>query len=396
MNIVKHDLLFCPGPVNVAKNVWQVTAKSIGHREEEFSDLLTSLTHKLLKVYEVKNQNHYYPVFITGSGTAANETILSSIVGVKHILILINGDFGERLYNTSALHNKHTHKLVFEWCEEINTAQVEQYLQHHKIDIIAMVHHETSTGMLNPVKDIGELAHKYKAQLVVDTISSAPVEKLDIENWHVTFCSASSGKAFSSLPGLGIIIGERNAFEELREQPTRTTYLNLYNLYHFSKTIQQTPNTPAVHLFLALDKALTNILALGVEKWRQTIRERALMLRRGMRKLGLHFLIDEHSRSSILTIVIPPEHITVDVLKKKLKEKRIIIYDGKGPLLDNVFQVGNIGELTKSDINHFLCSLKDILGALEDPAPKRVQAFEDPEGRAFLQRRARRRIGDDL
>jgi 2-aminoethylphosphonate-pyruvate transaminase len=361
MNKVKHDLLFCPGPVNVAKNVWQVTAKSIGHREEEFSDLLTNLTHKLLKVYEVKNKNHYHPVIITGSGTAANEAILSSIVGVKHILILINGEFGERLYNTSKLHNKHTHKLVFEWCEEINTAQVEQYLQNHKIDIIAMVHHETSTGMLNPVKDIGELAHKYKAQLFVDTISSVPVEKIDIEKWHVTFCSTSSGKAISSLPGLGIIIGDRNAFEGLREQPTKVAYLNLYNLYHFSKTIQQTPNTPAVHLFLALDQALTNILAIGVEKWRQTIRERALMLRRGMRKLGLQFLIDEHSMSSTLTVVIPPEHIIVDVLKKKLKEKRVIIYNGKGPLLNKVFQVGNIGELTKNEINYFLHSLKGIL-----------------------------------
>ncbi len=357
----KQDLLFCPGPVQVANNVWRAASKSMGHREQEFSKLIANLNDKFLQIYEVKNKSKYYSVIITGSGTAANETVLSSIVGTKHVLSLINGEFGERLYNISKVHNKYTHKLDFAWGEEINTAKVEQFLKSHKIGVITMAHHETSTGMLNSIEEIGNLAHKYKSQLFVDTVSSIPAEKIDLEKWHVTFCSTSSGKAISSLPGLGIIIGEKKAFEELKGQPVKIVYLNLYNLYHFSKTIMQTPNTPGVQLFYALDQALNNILKSGIEKWRQTIRERALMLRGGMRKLGLKFFIDEWYMSSVLTTVIPPKNITVDFLKKRLKEKRIIIYNGKGPLLNKVFQVGNIGELTKNDINYFLHSLKDVL-----------------------------------
>lgn len=363
MNKIKQDLLFCPGPVNVAYNIWQAASKSAGHREKKFSNLLISINKKLLKIYEVKNKREYYSVIITGSGTAANETVLSSIVGSHHILALTNGEFGERLYGISKQHNKNTHKLAFEWGEEINLTKVEKYLQDNKIDIISMVHHETSTGMLNPVDKIGKLAHKYKAQLFVDTVSSVPVEKIDLEKWHVTFCSTSSGKAISSLPGLGIIIGEKKAFEQLKKEDMKIVYLNLYNLYHFSKTINQTPNTPAVQLFYAFNQALNNILTVEVEKWRQTIQERALILRGGMRKLGLQFFIDESNMSSVLTTVIPPKNITVVSLRKKLKEKGIIIYNGKGPLLNKVFQVGNIGELTKSNINYFLHSLKDIIFA---------------------------------
>ncbi len=366
---VKEDLLFCPGPVKVADNVWRATSKSIGHREKEFSKLIINLREKMLKIYQIKNKTKYYSVIITGSGTAANETVLSSIVGDKHILFLINGEFGERIHNISKVHNKHTHKLDFGWGEEIDSAKVEKFLQNNKIDIIGMVHHETSTGMLNPVEEIGKLVHKYKLQLFVDTVSGVPAEKFDLEKWHVTFCTTSSGKAVSSLPGLGIIMGEKKAFEELKGQPTKIVYLNLYSLYHFSKTINQTPNTPAIHLFYALDQAVNNILAIGVDKWRQTIRERALMLRGGMRKLGLKFFIDERSMSSVLTTVIPPENITVDFLKKKLKEKRIIIYNGKGPLLNKIFQVGNIGELTKNDINYFLHTLKEIFEGDNKRAP---------------------------
>lgn len=361
MNRVRHDILFCPGPVNVAANVWRAIEKSIGHREEEFCNLLAEINEKLLRVYEIKSKNKYYPLIITGSGTAANETVLSSIVGDKHILVLINGEFGERLFNISRLHNNNTHKLVFDWGEQIDIEKVEKFLKRNQIDIIAMVHHETSTGMINPVMEIGILAHKMKAQFFVDTVSSAPLEKIELEKWHVTFCSTSSGKAISSLPGLGIIIGERKILESLKDKQKKIIYLNLYNLYHYSNTLQQTPNTPAVHLFYALDQALTNILDIGVETWRKNIRERAIMLRAGMRRLGLLFFIEEQDMSSVLTTVISPKNINIDMLKSRLKERRIVIYGGKGPLLNKVFQVANIGEITRNDINYFLHSLKSVL-----------------------------------
>ena len=360
MNKQKHYLLFCPGPVNVASNIWQTMAQTIGHREAEFSELLNSINDKLLQIYEVKNTKKYFPVVITGSGTAANESVLSSL-GNKRILIITNGEFGERLVAISKLHNKHTHKISFGWGEEIVIAKVEEYLKKHAIDVIAMVHHETSTGMLNPVAKIGKLAKQYKKQFFVDTVSSAVAEKVDLENWHITFCSTSSGKAISALPGLGMIIGERKAFEQLPQQPDRVMYLNLAKLYQYAVSSQQTPNTPAVHLFYALDQSLTNILSVGLPQWRKILQERAFFLRQEMQKLDLHFLIDEQIMSSVLTTVILPDHISAEDLKQRLRDKRIIIYSGKGPLLGKVFQVGNIGELTKHDLLYFMNALKQVL-----------------------------------
>ena len=156
----KH-LLFTPGPVNVADNVrLAISQKDICHREVDFDLLLQSIESKLLKVFDV-NPIDYRAVVITGSGTAANESMLSSAVGDKNILILTNGEFGERLVEISTIHNKNTFRLDFPWGEELDLVKVEAYLKCNKIDVVAMVHHETSSGMLNPIDKVGDLANEY-------------------------------------------------------------------------------------------------------------------------------------------------------------------------------------------------------------------------------------------
>lgn len=363
MNKLKELILFCPGPVNVAQNVWQAVHNHMGHREVEFSELMLQLNKKILDVFEVKHQTKYQSLIITGSGTAANETVLSSIGKNKHVLVITNGEFGERLYNISQLHNRNTHKIMFHWAEPIDSMKVEKYLQTHAVDFVVMTHHETSTGMLNPVAAIGKLTKKYNTRFFVDTISSATAEKVDIEKWNITFCTTASGKAIGALPGIGIIIGEKQAFESLKDMPRKIMYLNLYCLYQYAKTLNQTPNTPAVHLLSALDQALANVLTRGIAARRNDITEKAFILRNGMKRLGFRFLLDEYGQdtmSSVLTTVLLPSYLTGDVLRQKLKERRIVIYNGKGPLLDKVFQVANIGELTNHDLMYFLHMIEQI------------------------------------
>ncbi len=374
MSLIKQHILLCPGPVNVASNIFQSMLKHIGHREDEFSELLENINTKLLDLFEIEKKDAYHPVLVTGSGTAANEAVLSSIVGKRTILVISNGEFGERLVKISRLHNKNTKHIAFQWGEVMNIEKIEKYLTRHHVDIIAMVHHETSTGMLNPVEMIGRLSKKYKTKLFVDCVSSAGAEVILPEKWNITFLTTGTGKAISSLPGLGIILGKKSAFKSLKNEKSRTAYLNLYNLYYYSTTTKQTPNTPAVHLFYALDQALTNIFETGLAAWRAQIATRAQVLRLGMKELGLQFLIDPAHMSNSVTTVYVPSHISPDELRSKLKGRSIIIYSGKGPIAKTVFQVGNIGILQDSHLKLFIRSLSEAISPLEIRVKKQVSA----------------------
>lgn len=359
---MKKYLLFTPGPVNVASNVRAAIAKEdICHRELDFDYLLQSIEQKLLQLFEIKNTEDYRAVVITGSGTAANESMLSSVVDKQNILILTNGEFGDRLYNTSKIHNKNTFLLDFGWGNKINTSEVETYLNENKIDVIAMVHHETSSGMLNSLHDIGTLSKANGSILIVDGVSSAGAEAIDMEQNHIAFFSSSSSKAIGSYSGLSFVIGRKCEFERLKAYPAKSTYLNLYKFYHYISTVSQTPNTPATHLFYALEQALINILDEGISNRYASIQYKASLLRRGMLKCGLTFLIKEKDMCSMLTTVNIPEHIDVTQFRNRLRKKSIIIYEGKGCFRGKVFQVGNIGELTHVDIQFFIDSLKDVL-----------------------------------
>ena len=365
-NIKDRLFLFTPGPVNVAENVRSAICKTdICHREEDFEFLLLSIEEKLLKLFEIKETDNFRAVVITGSGTAANESILSSVVGNKNILILSNGEFGERLYNISKIHNQNTSILKFAWGEQLDLETIDAYLKNNDVDIISMVHHETSSGMLNPIEQVGQLSIVHNKMFIVDCVSSAGAEPIDIEKCNISFCSSSSSKAIGSYPGVSFVIGAKREFEKLKDMPIKTTYLNLYKFYHFITVYSQTPNTPAVPLLFAFERALLNILEEGVGNRHKHINMLANLLREGMERLGLKFLINREDMCSVLTTIHIPSHVDLDVFKSKLRDKRIIIYDGKGPFSNKVFQVGNIGTLTPDDIDYFLNSLKEVLQTFE-------------------------------
>jgi len=368
-------LLFTPGPVNVAENLrYAICREDICHREPDFDDLLASIEQKILSLFQIRNRRAYRAVVITGSGTAANEALLSSVVGDGAILILSNGEFGERLNKISRIHNSKTHLIEVPWGTAFDLPQIEAYLTAHKIDVVAMVHHETCSGMLNPLGPIGAMVKASGAIFVVDGVSSVGAEVVDMEGCNIAFCSSSSSKAIGSFPGLSFVIGSKNHFEKLKTHPAKTTYLNLATFYEFLEKHSQTPNTPAVPLFFALEQALTDLLCEGVNKRFARIMARAELLRIGMRRLNLEFLIDEADMCSMLTTVRVPPSVSVRDIRERLRQKSIIIYEGKGCFAGRVFQVGNIGELSDHDIRYFLASLKDVLLTLQAEAADLVAA----------------------
>lgn len=366
---MKKYLLLTPGPVNVASNVRSALGHAdICHREPDFDSLLKSIEKKLLRLFELDTskgaKNDYRAVVISGSGSAANESMLSSVVGDKNILVISNGEFGDRLYTTSNIHNKNTFLLDFPWGDKLDLDRIERYLQHQKIDVIAMVHHETSSGRLNPLREIGALAKANNAIFIVDCVSSAGAENIDVKRNNIAFFSSSSSKAIGSYPGLSFVVGKKSEFKKLKNLPAKTSYLNLYTFYTFLKKSMQTPNTPAIPLFFALNQTLKNILDEGVDKRYANLQEKACVLRKGLREMGLTFLLNEQDMCSILTTVKVPDGIDVGVLRQRLRDQSIIIYEGKGCFKNKVFQVGSIGEVSITEIQHFLSVQQDILSSL--------------------------------
>lgn len=361
MNTRTRSFLFCPGPVNTASNVKRIaTLHEIGHREKEFELLFQSVQNKILDVFEVKNKSAFVPVILTGSGSAANEAVLSSIVGDKKILIISNGEFGERLLAIAKLYSNKVFHLQHNWGDRIDLNKLHSFLSTQPIDIIAMVHHETSSGMINPINEVGLLTKKLGITFFVDSVSGAGAEKIDLEKWNIAYCTTTASKALASLSGLSVVVGRINDLEKLADIPPRTMYLNLYKFYEYSKN-HQTPNTPATSLFFALEQALDNILKKGVTEFRSELQQRSDLIRNGLQELGFSFLINNNYMSKTLTTVNIPPHLSVDELRDSLRKRNIIIYDGKGPFKGRVFQVANIGEISESHIDYFLKTMSIII-----------------------------------
>ena len=359
---INQQMLFCPGPVLVSPAVRSaLSAHEIGHREVEFSELLNRVRRKLGTVFGVKNFHKYTTVVLNGSGSAANEAVLGGAGVGRHLLILSNGEFGERLIRVARHLGLKFQALSQRWGQPFAPAMVESVLAGGGFDALVWVHHETSTGMLNPLRELAQLANRYRVDSYVDAVSSLGGVPIDVEKNGITFCTSSANKALGSVPGLSFVCGTREAFEALATVPSRSLYLDLYNHFTWNDRLYQTPNTPAVNLFFALETALDEILGDGIETRFSHYHALAEKLRDGFRRLGLRFFIPEEQMSPLLTTVELPPGFTADEFHDRLKRAEYIVYPGKGVLHDRVFQVANMGALTTGHIEGFLEALRHVL-----------------------------------
>jgi 2-aminoethylphosphonate-pyruvate transaminase len=229
---------------------------TIGHREPEFSAVLRESVAMLRPVVGLTPADAYRIAFITGSGTAANEAVLGSVGAVGSVLVLTNGEFGERLLATARRHNDDVGELRFSWQEAIDLRAVAAELDRRRYDLVVVAHHETSSGMLNPVEALASLAHRNGALIAVDAISSIGAERIEVEEWGIDVLTGSSGKALSAMPGIGIVVIRESVLAGSTSNAAGPQYLNLHNHFAAMRDLAQTPNTPAVHVFVSLHAAL--------------------------------------------------------------------------------------------------------------------------------------------
>lgn len=358
-----RNQLFCPGPVKLVQSVKNASiAFELCHRDMHFSNILNNINQNILSLLKIRKLNLYYPVVLTGSASAANEAIVSSVIIDNSTLIISNGEFGNRLYELAKIYCKKIFLLDFGWGNKLNINKIQQFLIKHKIKYVLMVHHETSTGMLNPIYEIGNLCKKYRNIFIVDAVSSIGAEIIDMEKSNISLLSGTTGKALGAFPGLSFVVGKKTIFNELKAKKINNKYLNLYRSYYYSKSKLQTPNTPSVPSFLAFNQALKNILRKGgVTKNNILITKKAKIIRKNLKKFGFSFLINENDMSCVLTTFMAFPNLPVNKLVNKLKTKGIIIYEGKGMLKNKIFQIANIGHITYKDISYLIKNIKKII-----------------------------------
>jgi len=358
---MKRTILLNPGPVNVSERVRNAMLRGdLCHREAEFSDLMAGIRRKLVEIFGLEKE--YTSVLISGSGTAALEMGVSSCLSPgKTMLVIQNGVYGERIAEMADAYGLKKQVLTYPWGSPPKPGDVESALSENPdIEVLAMVHHETTTGLMNPLQQVGEIVHKFNRRFLVDGISSLAGEEIDFENSHVDFFIGTANKCIQGLPGVSFILINKRELQRLEKIPKRSVYFDLQD-YYKSQEAGGVLFTPAVQAHYALDEALDELREETPAGRISRYRAAAKLLREGFSEMGLEFLIPEHYHSNSLTALKLPDGTAYARIHDHLKKNGFVIYAGQGGLSKEIFRVANMGDIKTEEFVEFIGSLKECL-----------------------------------
>ncbi len=363
-------ILLNPGPVNVSERVRQALHRpDICHREDEFAELLADIRQKLLDLFIPEGQEDYTVIILTGSGTAAVEAaLLSSLPVGKRTMVINNGVYGQRLSSILQTQRLTIPDLKFDW-EKIPSLQtIELALQQHpEAHTVAMVHHETTLGLMNPIEEIAKLVDGYNRVFMVDSVSGLGGEPLDIAGSNLYMVAGAAQKCIQGFPGASFVFVRKGFMERIQKYPKRSWYLNLAN-YFEEQERGSIPFTPAVQVYYAFQEALNELLEEGLENRFRRFRSYADLIRGRMKDLGIQSVLPAAHQGNTLTAFYLPEGLTYSTLHEGLKKQGYVIYAGQGHLADKIFRVANIGALTVDHIEGFLTAFHATLQGKSTPA----------------------------
>ena len=349
-------VLLNPGPVNVSERVRQALLRpDICHRESEFTELLHRIQAKLLNAFVPGAESEYVAVLITGSGTAAVEAaLMSSLPHGRRMLILNNGVYGERMSQIVGLHRLGVSELKHEWTDRPDPDRLRLALrQHQEVHVVAMVHHETTTGLINPVQEIADVVDNQNRVFVLDAVSALAGEALDIAKSHIYMVVGTAGKCIQGFPGVSFVLVRKGFVEKMRTYPKRSWYLHLTH-YIDDEGRGTIPFTPAVQVYYAFDEALNELLEEGVANRIRRYKKMAAMIRDRMAALGVKAVLPSDRQSNTITAYYLPEGVSYRMLHDRLKADGYVIYAGQGNLESKIFRVANMGALADTQFTGFL------------------------------------------
>ncbi len=356
-----RTMLLNPGPVNVSPRVSQALLRGdLCHREDEFSVLQSRVRELLCHAFAAEGD--YTAVLLTGSGTAAMEAaVASALHPQRKMLVINNGVYGARLAQMASIHGLEVVELTCPWTSPPDLGQIARMLRDDaSIEVVCLVHHETTTGLLNPITAIGEMVAQHGRVLLVDSISGLGGEEIDLAGAGIGLCIGTANKCIQGLPGVSFVLVKNSEMQRMQDFPPRTLYFHLPMLYAHQQG-QSTPFTPAIQVMYAFDEALQELLEEGVARRIARYRTAAHLLRDGFESLGLKCLLPPDLRSNTITSLELPAGFTYVALHDALKARGYVIYAGQGDLSSRVFRVANMGHHTIEQFQGFLAALTEVL-----------------------------------
>ena len=361
---VSRNVLLNPGPATTTDTVkYAMVTEDICPREKDFGELVESIRNDLVRV--VHGEEKYAAVLFASSGTGGVEACLSSVVPHgKSVLIINNGAYGQRMQQIcDGLGVDHIDYNIA-WGSTIDTDKVEDIIEKAKqaITHIALVHHETTVGILNNLSEISRIAQKQRIEVIVDAMSSYAGIPIDIKNPEIHYLIASSNKCIQGMAGLSFVICQKKALERTREIKPRNFYFNLFQNYVYFKDRNEMQFTPPVQVLYALRQAINEYFLESEQGRANRYTKMYEVLVQGLEELGFRFLIEKKYHAKILTAIIEPqdEHYSFGEMHDFLFQRGFTIYPGKGTA-EKTFRLANMGAITEQDIKEFLAHLKDYL-----------------------------------
>jgi 2-aminoethylphosphonate-pyruvate transaminase len=357
-------ILLNPGPTNVSDRVLRAASEPlVCHREPEYFDLQDEVRDRLLRVLGL-NPATWAAVLVAGSGTSAVEAMIGAgVPRGRGLLVSVNGVYGDRMAKMASAYGIEVEEVVQPWGEVADPARIAAAIEgRDDLGAVAVVHHETTTGLLNPVEEIGRVVKGAGLAFLVDSVSGLAGDPLDVPASGADLIASTGGKNYQGMPALSFVYAKRSALEAARDGGPRSVYLDLTNLCD-KQDRRGTPFTPAVPLVRSLREALVELSEETVDGRVARYRDAALFLRDGYERLGLGIRIpDPAHRSNCLTTVNLPEGRTYDDLHDHLKRAGFVIYSGQGRLEAEAFRIANMGWVKRADYERLLTVLGDWVG----------------------------------
>lgn len=369
---IKRNILLNPGPSTTTNTVkYAQVVPDICPREKEFAGLMKGLREDLVRIVHGDTQK-YTSVLFCGSGTLNIDVCLNSLLPAgKKILVVNNGAYSTRAVEICEHYGMPHIDLKFPVDQQPDLALVEKTLRDNPdIALVHTTHNETGTGILNPIREIGALAHRYGAVFTVDTTSTYAMRPIDIEADNIDFCMASAQKGLMAMTGLSFVVGNRALIEASAAYPTRSYYCNLFLQYDYFEKTGEMHFTPPVQTIYAALQALKEYWAEGEEaKWARHTRV-FNAIHAGLDELGFRDAVRREWQSGLVVSVVYPDdpNWNFEKVHDYCYERGFTIYPGKISTT-NTFRLCALGAIDEADIRDFFVVFRAALKELGVQTP---------------------------